>query len=332
MMGNLPKTMNAVDPDTPVDANELTLAERPVPVPGEGQVLIEVHAAGVNRPDVLQRMGLYPMPSGAPSILGLEVAGRVAALGPGVRTLVEGQEVCALVPGGGYAGYCTAHAGACLPVPRGWTMAEAAALPETFFTVWSNLFERGHAHEGEAVLVHGGTSGIGTAAIQLAKAFGLTVVVTCGSDEKCRAAEALGADLAVNYKTEDFVEHVNAFSGGVDLVLDMVGGDYLARNVECLKTRGRHISIAFQRGPKGELDIVKVMRERLVLTGSTLRPRSDEFKALIADGLAREVWPLIEAGKIKPVVDKIFPLAEAGAAHEYMEAGAHIGKIVLEVR
>ncbi|HMG48168.1 MAG TPA: NAD(P)H-quinone oxidoreductase [Allosphingosinicella sp.] len=332
-MTALPDEMNAIDPAEPGGPEVLELVRRPVPRPGEGEVLIEVAAAGVNRPDVLQRRGLYPPPPGAPSIPGLEVAGRIVALGENVPPEMAGQGVCALIAGGGYAEYAVAPAGQCLPVPAALTMVEAAAMPETLFTVWTNLFERGYAAEGETALVHGGTSGIGTMAIALADLFGLRIIVTCGSDEKCRRAEALGASAAINYQTRDFVAEVKRLTGGagVHIVLDMVGGDYLARNLDCLAEEGRHVSIAVQRGPVGELNIHKVMQRRLTLTGSTLRPRSTEFKSLVADELSRAVWPHVEAGKLKPVIDSTFPLAEAAEAHRRMEAGEHVGKIVLEV-
>ena len=332
-MTALPAEMNAIDPAEPGGPEVLALVRRPVPRPGEGEVLIEVAAAGVNRPDVLQRRGLYPPPPGAPSIPGLEIAGRIVALGEKVPPEMAGQSVCALIAGGGYAEYAVAPAGQCLPVPAALTMIEAAAMPETLFTVWTNLFERGYAAEGETALVHGGTSGIGTMAIALADLFGLRIIVTCGSDEKCRRAEALGASAAINYKTRDFVEEVKRLTGGagVHIVLDMVGGDYLARNLDCLAEEGRHVSIAVQRGPVGELNIHKVMQRRLTLTGSTLRPRSTEFKSLVADELSRAVWPHVEAGKLKPVIDSTFPLAQAADAHRRMEAGDHVGKIVLEV-
>jgi putative PIG3 family NAD(P)H quinone oxidoreductase len=305
-----------------------------VPRPGAGEVLVEVAAAGINRPDILQRRGLYPPPPGAPSIPGLEVAGRIAAVGEGVGSLEPGQLVCGLLAGGGYAQYALAPAGQCLPVPPALTLIEAAAMPETLFTVWSNLFDRAYARDGETVLVHGGTSGIGTMAIALCTLFGIRILVTCGSDEKCRRAEALGADLAINYESSDFVEAVKAFTGGrgVDIVLDMVGGDYLPRNLACLAEEGRHISIAVQRGVSAELDIVRLMSRRLVLSGSLLRPRSVEFKTLLADEIAATAWPLAAQGKLKPVIDRIFPLAEAADAHALMESGDHVGKIVLTVK
>jgi len=304
-----------------------------VPRPGPNQVLIRVAFAGVNRPDVIQRQGLYPAPPGASPIPGLEVAGQIVATGPGVTIPLLGQQVCALVPGGGYAEYCVTNAGHCLPVPEGLSLAQAAALPETLFTVWHNVFERGYAREGETMLVHGGTSGIGSMAIMLGRAFGLTVLVTCGGPEKCAAAREIGAALAIDYKAEDFVEAVKSFTGGngVQLVLDMVAGDYVARNLKCLADDGRHVTIAVQGGVRAELNMAEVMCRRVTLTGSTLRPRSDEFKTLLADDIARNAWPLIENGTIRPVMDRTFALADAAAAHTRMEAGEHIGKIVLEV-
>ena len=324
--------MKAVVAPQPDGAEELTLVERPVPRPAGGEVLVKVAAAGINRPDILQRRGLYPPPPGAPDILGLEIAGQVVEAGEGADALV-GQSVCALVAGGGYAEYCTAPAGTCLPVPDGLSLIEAAAMPETLFTVWSNLFERGFAADGDTVLVHGGTSGIGTMAIALGGLFGLTVIVTCGTDEKCARATDLGAASAINYRTQDFVEEVNRLTGGrgVEVVLDMVGGDYLPRNLACLADDGRHVSIAFQRGAKAELMIPEVMRRRLILSGSTLRPRSVEFKTMVADEIARTVWPYVEGGRLRPVIDSTFPLAQAAHAHARMEAGEHVGKIVLEV-
>jgi putative PIG3 family NAD(P)H quinone oxidoreductase len=332
-MTSVPAVMIAIDPDGPGGPEVLVPVERPVPRPGPCEVLIRVRAAGVNRPDVLQRMGMYPMPPGAPTIPGLEVAGEVAALGKGVEGMRIGQPVCALVAGGGYAQYVAAPEGQCMPVPEGLGLVEAASLPETYFTVWSNLFERAFADEGETVLIHGGTSGIGVTAILLAKAFGMTAIVTCGSDEKCAAARSLGADVAINYRTQDFAEEaLKATQGrGVDVVLDMVGGDYLPRNIACLAEGGRHASIAFQRGPRGELDLMQLMRKRLTLTGSMLRPRSVEYKTALADSLAREVWPLFADGRLRAVIDSTFPLDRAADAHRRMEAGEHVGKIVLEV-
>ena len=327
---SLPTTMTAIDPAAPGGPELLVPVERPVPVPGAGEVLVRVRAAGVNRPDVLQRLGLYQMPPGTPSILGLEIAGEVVTAGGRWRV---GDRVCALVAGGGYAEYCAAPAVQCLPVPAGMSFTDAAGLPETYFTVWSNLFERGRASAGETVLVHGGTSGIGVTAILLAKARGLTVIVTAGSPAKCDAARALGADHAIDYKTQDFVAEVSQITAGrgVDVVLDMVGGDYLARNMKCLADDGRHISIAFQRGPVAEVNLSDVMRRRLTLTGSTLRPRPVAFKAALAAALEAEVWPLFAAGKLRAVTDKVFPLAEAADAHRRMEAGDHVGKIILVV-
>jgi putative PIG3 family NAD(P)H quinone oxidoreductase len=310
----------------------MALVERPVPEPRPGEVLVRVAAAGVNRPDILQRRGLYPPPPGAPDILGLEIAGEVVAAGEGAEALL-GQQVCALVVGGGYAQYCTAPAGTCLPVPRALSPVEAAAMPETLFTVWVNLFERGFAADGDWVLVHGGTSGIGTMAIALGQLFGLKLIVTCGSDSKCDRALALGAAAAINYQTQDFVEEVHRVTGrrGANVIVDMIGGDYLPRNLACLAEEGRHVSIAVQRGANAEIAIFDIMRRRLTLTGSTLRPRSVEFKTMVADELARTVWPFVKGGRLKPVIDSVFPLAEAAAAHARMEAGEHIGKIVLEI-
>jgi putative PIG3 family NAD(P)H quinone oxidoreductase len=316
----------------PDGAEEIRLVDRPVPRPGPGEVLIGVAAAGVNRPDILQRRGLYPPPSGAPDILGLEVAGTIVEAGEGAEELV-GQRVCALVAGGGYAQFCAAPFGTCLPVPESLSMVEAAAMPETLFTVWVNLFERGFAADGDLVLVHGGTSGIGTMAIALGQLFGLTVIVTCGTDEKCRRALELGAAEAVNYKTQDFVEEVKGFTEGrgVAVVLDMVGGDYVPRNLACLAKEGRHVSIASQRGARAEIPIAEVMRRRLTLTGSLLRPRSERFKTMVADEICRTVWPYVEGGRLKPVIDSVFPLDRAAEAHTRMESGEHVGKIVLEV-
>lgn len=306
---------------------------RPVPQPGPGEVLIAVAAAGVNRPDLLQRMGLYPPPPGAPSIPGLEASGTIVALGDGVDTAMLGQPVCALLAGGGYAQYCTAPVGQCLTVPAALSMVEAAAMPETLFTVWTNLFERAYAVGGDTVLVHGGTSGIGTMAIALARLFGVTIIVTCGSEAKCAAARALGADHAINYRDTDFVEAARALTGGagVNAVIDMVGGDYVPRNLACLAEDGRHVSIAVQTGAMATVNMFDIMRRRLTLTGSTLRARPVEFKAMVADELARSVWPMVGEGRLKPVIDCTFPLAEAAAAQARMEAGDHVGKIVLTV-
>jgi putative PIG3 family NAD(P)H quinone oxidoreductase len=311
----------------------LAVVDRPVPRPGPGEVLIKVAAAGVNRPDVLQRRGMYPPPPGAPDVLGLEIAGEVIAAGDGAAPLLR-QRVCALVAGGGYAEYCLAAASVCLPVPKGLSAIEAAAMPETLFTVWVNLFERGFAADGDCVLVHGGTSGIGTMAIALAKLFNLKIIVTCGTDAKCARALDLGADAAINYREQDFVEEVHRVTDrrGVNVVIDMIGGDYLPRNLACLTEEGRHVSIAVQRGATAEIPIFDIMRRRLMLTGSTLRPRSVEFKAMVADEIAKTVWPFVQGGRLKPVIDSAFPLADAAAAHERIDSGEHVGKIVLEVR
>jgi putative PIG3 family NAD(P)H quinone oxidoreductase len=332
-MAAIPKTMIAIDPDGPGGAELLVPVERPVPEPGPGEVLIRVEAAGVNRPDVAQRLGLYPPPPGASSILGLEVAGEVVATGEGADAALLRTRVCALVAGGGYAQYCTAPAGQCLPVPESLSMVEAAALPETLFTVWTNLFQRGGARAGDAVLVHGGTSGIGTTAILLGKLFDLNVIVTAGSPEKCARSLEIGAAHAIDYRAQDFVEEVKRITAGagVAVVLDMVGGDYVPRNLACLAEEGRHVSIAIQRGAKAEIPLWQVMTKRLTLTGSTLRARPIRFKGAIAAELQREVWPHLENGALRPVIDSVFPLAEAAAAHRRMEQGAHVGKIMLEV-
>lgn len=327
----LPQTMIAIDPDAAGGPEVLVPVERPVPMPGAGDVLIHVHAAGVNRPDILQRMGGYAPPPGAPSIPGLEIAGEIVAVGEGVDDIMIGQPMCALLAGGGYAQYAVAPMGQCLPVPHSLSMVEAAAIPETLFTVWTNLFERAYATEGDTVLVHGGTSGIGTMAIALSRIFGLTIIVTCGSDDKCRAATMLGADHAINYRTHDFVEEVARITGGkgVVAVLDMVGGDYLPRNLKCLADDGRHVSIAVQGGATATIPIFDIMRRRLTLTGSTLRPRDAQFKAMVADELSATVWPQVELGALKPVIDRTFRLEDAADAHRRMESGDHIGKIVL---
>ena len=332
-MADLPKEMRAVDIEAPGGPEVLRLVQRPVPEPGAGEVLIHVAAAGVNRPDLLQRRGLYPPPPGAPSIPGLEVAGTVVALGPDVAGAELGQPVCALLAGGGYAEYAAAPAGQCLPVPDGLAMDEAAAMPETLFTVWHNLFQRAYARDGETALVHGGTSGIGTMAIALANQFGVRILVTCGSDDKCRRAEALGADHAINYNQADFVAEVKRLTDGrgVDIVLDMVGGDYLPRNLDALAEDGRHVSIAVQRGPAAELNIARLMMRRLTLSGSTLRARSVEFKSMLADEIAQVVWPLAAEGELKPVIHARLPLDRAAEAHALMESGEHVGKIVLIV-
>lgn len=332
-MSELPETMRAITFDSPGDADVMEVSRIDLSEPRAGEVLIKVSHAGVNRPDVVQRRGHYPPPPDASPILGLEVSGSIAALGEGVTQWLPGQKVCALVPGGGYAEYVRVDARHCLPVPDGLAMEQAAAIPETMFTVWHNVFQRGLAREGETILVHGGTSGIGTTAIQLCKAFGMVVIVTCGTDAKCDAARDVGADHAINYKQADFVEAVKAITGGegVELVLDMVAGDYVARNMKCLAKEGRHVTIAIQGGASAEISMAALMMNRFTLTGSTLRPRSDGFKALLAQEIAANAWPLVEEGSFRPVMDRIFPLAEASAAHARMEAGDHIGKIVLAV-
>jgi NADPH2:quinone reductase len=331
-MPDIPTTMRVIIASMPGGPEVLTLVERPVPQPGPDEVLVKVAAAGVNRPDILQRRGAYPPPPGASDILGLEIAGTVVGAGQGAESLMS-RKVCALVAGGGYAEYCVAPAGTCLIVPEILRLTAAAAMPETLFTVWVNLFERGFAADGDAVLVHGGTSGIGTMAILLGKLFGLEVIVTCGSDAKCTRALEIGAAHAINYRTADFAAEVKRITAdtGVAVVLDMVGGDSVARNLSCLADDGRHVSIATQRGVTAEIPMVEVMRRRLTLTGSTLRPRSIEFKTMVADELARTVWPYVDGGRLKPVIDSVFPLSDAAAAHARMEAGEHVGKIVLEI-
>jgi NADPH2:quinone reductase len=326
--------MRVVEISQPGPPDVLTLAERPEPIPASGEILIDVAAAGVNRPDVLQRLGKYPVPPGASDLPGLEVAGVVAALGADVRGWSVGDPVCALLAGGGYAERAVAPQEQCLPIPNGLTAIQAAALPETFFTVWTNVFERGRLKAGETILIHGGTSGIGTTAIQLAHVFGARVFTTAGSDEKCAAAKKLGADEAFNYRTEDWVAGAKAATGGrgVDLVLDMVGGDYIGRNLDLLVVEGRLVQIAFLKSAKAEIDFSLMMRKRLWLTGSTLRPRSPAEKGVIARALREHVWPLLENGTVAPVIHQTFPLADAAAAHRLMEASTHIGKLVLSVR
>ncbi len=338
MSQSLPATMTAIEIREAGGPEVLVPARRPVPQPGEGEVLIRVAAAGVNRPDCLQRQGSYPPPPGASDIPGLEVAGEVVAVGPGsgkggVSAPTVGERVCALVTGGGYAEYCLAPAPQCLPVPKSYSLEQAACLPETFFTVWVNVFQRSGLKAGESFLVHGGTSGIGTTAIQLAKAFGCTVFATAGSSEKVKACKDLGADLAINYKEEDFVEAVKEATGGkgVDVILDMVGGDYIPRNIKVLAEDGRLSFIAFLGGPKSEVNFAAVMMKRLTITGSTLRARPVAVKAALAADLKAKVWPLLEAGKVAPVMAASFPLAEAAKAHALMESSGHIGKIVLTI-
>lgn len=332
MSVHLPEIMTAVGFREPGGPEVLQPQQLPVPSPRDGEVLVRVAFAGVNRPDVVQRTGNYPAPPGASPIPGLEISGTIVAVGRGVVNFGEGDRVCALVSGGGYAEFCLARAAHCLPVPANLPLDQAAALPETLFTVWHNVFERGHARDGETLLVHGGTSGIGTMAIMLGKLFDLRVIVTCGSPQKCARALDIGADHAIDYKASDFVEEVARLTGGkgVNLVLDMVAGDYVARNLKCLAADGRHVTIAVQGGAKAEINMGFVMRNRYTLTGSTLRPRSDEFKALLAEEIRDNVWPLVEEGKLRPVMDTRFPLIEAAAAHARMESGDHVGKIVLE--
>lgn len=325
--------MNAVTIAKPGGPRVLTVRKRTVPAPRAGEILIKVRAAGVNRPDVLQRMGAYPPPKGASDLPGLEVAGEVVAVGEGVARWTVGDTVCALTPGGGYAEYCLTPAAHALPVPSGFSMAEAAALPETFFTVWHNVFQRGALKAGEIFLVHGGTSGIGTTAIQLARAFGATVFTTAGSAEKCEACLKLGADHAIDYREADFVEVTKKATDGhgIDLILDMVGGDYISRNYAAAAMDGRIVQIAFLGGAKTQADFTRLMTKRLTHTGSTLRARSDDFKASLAAELEKQVWPLLSERKVAPVMDAIFPLHDAWRAHERMERGEHIGKIVLDV-
>jgi NADPH2:quinone reductase len=333
MAAELQTTMTAIAIKVPGGPEALVPETRPLPKPGPGEVLIRVAAAGVNRPDVIQRQGLYPPPPGASDLPGLEVAGEVAALGEGAHRFALGDKVCALVPGGGYAQFCKTHQTSALPVPEGLTMLEAAAIPETFFTVWTNVFDRGRLRQGETFLVHGGSSGIGTTAIMLAKAFGARVIATAGSQEKCDSCRKLGADVAINYRTEDFVAAVKAATGGhgADVILDMVGGDYVARNYDAAAEEGRIVQIAFLKESKVTLDLRRLMMKRLTHTGSTLRPRTVEEKAAIARSLEEKVWPLLRQGRCKPVIHAVFKLAEAPKAHALMESSAHIGKIVLEV-
>jgi len=336
-MTAVPATMTCVEISTPGAPEVLKPVTRPTPKPAAGEVLVKVAAAGVNRPDVLQRYGKYPAPAGASDLPGLEIAGTVAALGEGVSQFKIGDAVCALVSGGGYAEYCTAPAPQCLPVPKGLSMIEAAAVPETFFTVWTNVFERGRLKAGEIFLCHGGASGIGTTAIQLAKAFGARVFATAGTDDKCAAVTRLGAERCINYKTEDYVAVVKeATKGdpkgeGTDVILDMVGGEYVGRNIQLARLEGRIVQIAFLKGSKTEVNLDPLMRKRLTLTGSTLRARSVAEKGAVAAAVKLNAWPLIEAGKVKPVIHQVFPLAEAAEAHRTMEADTHIGKLVLKV-
>lgn len=322
--------MHCIEISAPGGPDVLKLAERPAPQPSAREVLIKVVAAGINRPDVFQRQGGYPPPPGASDLPGLEVAGEIVACGSEIDSMAVGEQVCALVTGGGYAEYALAEASLCLPMPTGLTAIEAAALPETFFTVWHNVFEKAALKPGEVLLVHGGTSGIGTTAIQLGKAFGARVFATAGGAEKCRICEQLGAEKAFDYHREDFVTGLKAIaSGGANVILDMIGGDYVQKNIRALAFQGRMVSIAFLRGSKMEIDLMPVMLKQLVLTGSTLRSQPVADKARIAAALRKQVWPLIAAGKIKPVIHTTFPLAAAADAHRLMESNAHIGKIML---
>ncbi len=333
MAESVPPTMTVIEISQPGGPQVLKPVQRPVPQAATGEILIRVSAAGVNRPDLLQRQGNYPPPPGASDIPGLEVAGRIAALGEGVTGFAVGDAVCALLAGGGYAEYAAVPAVQCLPLPAGLSMIEAAALPETLFTCWTNLIDGGHLAAGQTVLIHGGSSGIGTTGIQLAKALGARVFVTAGSAEKCAACRALGADLAIDYKTDDFVKAVkNATDGkGVDVVLDMVGGDYVRRNIEIMAQGGRHVSIASLAGAEATIPIFRIMQKRLILTGSTLRARSAGEKGAIAARLYETVWPMIAAGRLKPLIHATYPLVQAGEAHRALEAGDHIGKIVLTI-
>ena len=327
----LPSKMRAVGIVKPGGPEALVPAERALPTPKPNEILVKVAAAGVNRPDILQRQGLYAVPPDASDLPGLEIAGEVVACGAKATRWKLGDKVCALAHGGGYAEYCVVPEVQALPVPKGLSVIEAASLPETFFTVWSNVYDRGRLKAGETLLVHGGSSGIGVAAIQIARAMGNRVLATAGSDDKCAACVKLGADKAINYRTRDFLADVLAATDGkgVDVILDMVGGDYVPKELKCLAEEGRLVFIAFLRGPKTELDINEVMRRRLTLTGSTLRPRPVEFKGAVAASLRAHVWPLIEGGKIRPVIFKTFPLAQAAEAHKLMESSQHIGKFVL---
>ena len=331
-MADLPKIMTVIGIKEPGGPEALVPEQRPVPAPREGEIMIKVAAAGVNRPDVQQRKGLYPPPPGAPDVPGLEIAGEIAALGPGIKRWAIGDRVMALVVGGGYAQYAIAHASHALPV-SGMSMVEAAAVPETFFTVWHNVFERGGLKEGETLLVHGGSSGIGTTAIQLGKQFGARVIITAGSEEKCDACRKLGADVAINYKTEDFVEATKTATDGkgADVILDMVGGDYIGRNYEAAAVEGRIVQIAFAGSPKATVDFRRIMLKRLHHTGSTLRSRAVADKSAIREAIELKVLPLLAAGQVKPIIYRTFPLAQASAAHALMESSTHIGKIVLEV-
>ena len=330
---SIPSTMRAIPTPGSAGVEQLKVCEVAVPACGPSQILIKVAAAGVNRPDILQRDGLYPAPKGHSNVLGLEVAGEVVATGDEVTSFQIGDQVTALVNGGAYATYCLADQGSVLPIPAGLSMVEAAGLPETVFTVWHNVFERGSLQSGDWFLVHGGTSGIGTTAIQMAKAFGAKVIATAGSDVKCEACRVLGADVAINYKEADFVEEAKAATNGhgVDVILDMVGGDYIERNFAAAAVEGRIVQIAFLGGAKAKVNFMRLMLKRLVLTGSTLRARDDEVKAQIAKDVRLNIWPLIEEGLVRPQIDSIYALDDVKSAHKHMESGAHIGKIILEI-
>jgi NADPH2:quinone reductase len=325
--------MKAIEIEHPGGPEVLRMVERPVPEPGPGELLIRVEAAGVNRPDVMQRLGKYPPPPGASDIPGLEIAGTIVSAGADARRWNVDDRICALVPGGGYAEYCVAPAVQCLPIPGGLDAVAAAAIPETFFTVWTNVFERGRLAAGERLLVHGGASGIGTTAIQLARAFGAIVFATAGSDDKCAACRALGAAIAINYRTQDFVEMVRTetSAAGVNVILDIVGGEYFARNIECLAMNGRLVQIGLMGGAKTELNLTAVLQRRLTITGSTLRARSVAEKGALAREVETHVWPLLAAGRVAPVIDRVFPLDQAAEAHRRLESGEHVGKIVLSV-
>jgi len=330
--------MQGIEISSPGKPDVLKLVTRPKPQAGPNEVLIEVHAAGVNRPDIVQRLGLYPPPPGASDLPGLEVSGVITEIGAHVASIRPdvsiGDSVCALVPGGGYAEFCVAPIETILPMPEGFSFIEAAAIPETFFTVWSNVFDRAGLQSGESLLVHGGSSGIGSTAIQIAKAFGVRVFTTVGSAEKAKFCRNLGADEVIEYRQNDFVEEVRAATGGkgVDVVLDMVGGDYIDKNISCLAVGGRHVSIAFLQGPKVEINMLPVMLKRLTLTGSTLRPRSNAFKEAVANALREKVWPLLSVGRVRPVIHSVYPLSDAAGAHTLMESSAHMGKIMLSVK
>ncbi len=332
-MINLPDSMYAIEISTPGDASVLVKNKRNLPIPEPDEVLIQVRYAGINRPDIMQRKGLYPPPPGASDIPGLEVSGTIVKLGCSVNNLNIGDSVCALTTGGGYAEYCKAPAALCLPIPHNLSLAQAAALPETFFTVWNNVFDRADLKPNETLLIHGGSSGIGTTAIQLGKAFGSHVIITAGNEHKCKFCQQLGADLTINYTKQDFVEEIKQFTSnnGVDVILDMIGGAYFPRNIKCLANEGRLVQIAIQKGAKAEINLISLMLKRITLTGSTLRARNTEFKKNIAKQLLEKVWPLLECKRIKPVIDSTYPLTKAFEAHQRMESSHHIGKILLKI-